>query len=355
VTDIHFVIPGDLDTLTGGYIYARRMIAELRAAGHRVSVHRLSDSFPLPTPDALAQAADTLEGLETGAMVVIDGLAFGAMPEIVHRASARLRLIALVHHALADETGLDPLTRDRLFRDERAALAAAHRVIVTSPVTARDLARYDVPAERIGVVLPGTDPAPLAIGSPGPERRLLCIATLTPRKGHAVLVRALAKVPELPWRLLCAGSETRDPETAATVRALIAELGLERRIDLVGEAVGERLDALYHGADLFVLASHLEGYGMALAEALARGLPIVSTTGGAIPETVPADAGLLVPPGDADAFAAALRRVFEEKGLWARLAAGARRAREALPTWPETARRFAAEIAGQPGSGLESR
>lgn len=347
-TALHFAVPGDLETLTGGYIYARRMIAALRAAGHRVTVHRLSNSFPLPTPVALAHTAETLAGIETGTRLVVDGLAFGTIPEIAHRETARLRLIALVHHPLADETGLDPETRDRLFRDERAALAAARRVIVTSPVTARGLARYEVAIDRIGVVLPGTDPAPLAVGSPGPERRLLCVATLTPRKGHAVLIRALAHLRDRPWRLTCAGSEARDPATAAATRALVAELALDRRVELVGEAVGQRLDALYRDADLFVLASHLEGYGMALAEALARGLPVVSTTGGAIPETVPADAGLLVPPGDVDALAEALRRVLDEDGLLMLLADGARRARANLPTWPEAARRFAAEIADLP-------
>jgi glycosyltransferase involved in cell wall biosynthesis len=345
---LHFAVPGDLETLTGGYIFASRMIDALRTAGHRVTVHRLSDSFPLPTPAALAHAAETLAGIETGARLVVDGLAFGAMPDIVHRETARLRLIALVHHPLADETGLDPETRDRLFRDERAALAAARRMIVTSPVTARGHARNEVAIDRIGVVLPGTDPAPLAVGSSGPERRLLCVATLTPRKGHAVLIRALARLRDRPWRLTCAGSEARDPTTATAIRALIAELALDRRVELVGEAVGERLDALYRGADLFVLASHLEGYGMALAEALARGLPVVSTTGGAIPETVPADAGLLVPPGDVEALAEALRRVLDEDGLLPRLAVGARRARASLPTWPEAARRFAAEIADLP-------
>jgi glycosyltransferase involved in cell wall biosynthesis len=345
---LHFAVPGDLDTLTGGYIYDRRMISELRVASRPVIVHRLSDSFPHPTPAALDDAAETLAALEDGVSVVIDGLAFGAMPRIARREATRLRLIALVHHPLAAETGLRPEAQDRLFRDERAALSTAHRIITTSPRTARDLARYGVPADRIGTVCPGTDPAPLAAGSSGPERQLLCVATLTPRKGHDILLRALGRIRDRPWQLVCAGSTMRAPATAAAIRSLITEVALDRRVNLAGEAAGEELEALYHGADLFVLASHLEGYGMALAEALARGLPVVSTTAGAIPDTVPADAGLLVPPGDADALAAALGRVLDDDERLARLADGARRARSALPTWPAAARRFAAEVLDRP-------
>ena len=180
---------------------------------------------------------------------------------------------------------------EALARIERRLLPLARRVIVTSPHTVADLAAYQVPQARIGVVLPGTDPAPLARGSGGPGLALLCVASLTPRKGHLILLEALAELLDLDWHLTCVGSLERDPPTAQAIGAAIARLGLDARVSLVGEQDEAGLAPLYDRADLFVLASYHEGYGMALAEALARGLPIVATKAGAIPGTVPPSAG----------------------------------------------------------------
>ena len=344
---VHFLIPGDLETRTGGYLYDRQIMAGLTALGWRVDLHRLDASFPLPTPAALAEAEAVLAALPDQALVVVDGLALGALPEVAARHRDRLRLAALVHHPLALETGLDEATRRRLYASERAALRQVRGVIVTSPSTVRALADYDIRPEQCAVVLPGTDPAPLAEGSGGAGWTLLCVASLTPRKGHAVLFRALARVAALPWRLRCAGGDL-DPATAAGVRNLAVELGLAGRIEFPGQLDAAALAVEYQRADWFVLPSYHEGYGMALAEALARGLPIISTTAGAIPDTVPAEAGLLVPPGDEAALAEALARVMTEPGLRERLMAGARAARRALPDWPTTGARFAAALQAIP-------
>lgn len=341
---LHFILSGDPATRTGGYLYDARIVAGLRTQGREVVLHALSDRFPEPDAAALAEAEAVLAAMPAGRLVVIDGLALGGMPALVRAEAERLRLVALVHHPLALETGLTAGQQERLYRQERDALAAVRRVIVTSPGTRAALAGYGVPAERIGVVEPGVDPAPLATGSGGPEPVLLCVATLTPRKGHEVLLRALDRLRDRPWRLVCAGDTRRDPATAASVRALIAGLGLADRVTFAGELAGEALGAVYRGADVFVLASHYEGYGMALAEALAHGLPVVSTTAGAIPGTVPPAAGLLVPPGDAEAFAEALARVLDFPALRERLAAGARAARAGLAGWDRAAERFAAEL-----------
>ncbi|RYY89231.1 MAG: glycosyltransferase, partial [Comamonadaceae bacterium] len=166
----------------------------------------------------------------------------------------------------------------------------------------------------------------------------------TARKGHAVLVEALAGLADRRWTLHCAGSLERDDAAVAAVRAAVQRHGLQDRIVWHGELDTPRLEALYAQADLFVLPSFHEGYGMALAEALVRGLPVVSCVAGAIPDTVPADAGLLVLPGDAVALREALRRVMEEPGLRAALAAGARRAGARLPTWAQGASRFASVL-----------
>jgi glycosyltransferase involved in cell wall biosynthesis len=209
----------------------------------------------------------------------------------------------------------------------------------------RDVAAMGVPFERIAVVEPGTDPAlsPAKPGARGPVQ-LLCVATLTPRKGHAVLLQALAGLLHRPWVLHLVGSTERDPGTAARLRAMAKVLG--DRVVWHGEMPGTALHAHYAAADVFVLPSLYEGYGMVVAEAVAHGLPVVTTDGGALAHTLPSAAGLQVPAGDVPALQAALERVLADAGLRGRLAAGARAAAAALPTWPRQAALFAAVLEG---------
>jgi len=344
--DLHVVVPGPLEQLTGGYVYDGHMVAGLRELGWSVRVHNLPGRFPDADAAARKSLDATLAELPPGARVVVDGLAMGGLPEPIEAHAARLRIVSLVHHPLAEETGLTGSDRERFARTERRALAACRGVIVSSAYTARGLGTHGVPEERIRVVVPGTEAAPPSIG-PGPGRAptLLCVASLTPRKGYDVLVASLALVRDLPWTCVCAGSSDRDPAHAASVHEAVARAGLAERVAFVGEREGPELEALYHGASVFVLASHYEGYGMALAEAIAHGLPVVSTTGGAIPFTVPADAGVLVPPGDVDAFAGALREVLDARsGRRAHLAAAALRHARELPNWRTAAAEFAEAV-----------
>ena len=343
-----FVVPGDLGSLTGGYGYDRQMIAGLSETGRAVDVIALDAGFPWPDAATLDRASQQVAAIPDGALVVVDGLAFGAMPGLAEQHAARLRWVALVHHPLALETGLTPLQGRALFGSERRALASARGVIVTSAATARELARYGVAAESVHVVTPGTDPAPLAAGSGADAANrglsFLCVASLIPRKGHALLIEALSGLQDRAWTLHCVGSTTRDADTANALRTAIAGHGLGERVRLHGELPASALQAMYGQADAVVLPSFLEGYGMALAEALAHGLPVVSTTAGAIPDTVPREAGVLVPPGDALALRTALAALLDEPVWRARLAAGARAARAALPTWPQAVARFATAL-----------
>jgi glycosyltransferase involved in cell wall biosynthesis len=263
------------------------------------------------------------------------------MPEVAAAESRRLRLIALVHHPLAEETGLSEERAAALRISERRALKAVRQVVVTSGYTAGLVAGLGVNPERIGVVEPGTDPAPLASGSGGSTLNLLSVASLTHRKGHAVLLDALAELKDRRWRLTCVGSLRQSPTTVAELRERIAALDLGGRVTLTGEVADAALAGFYDSADLFVLATRFEGYGMALAEALARGLPVVSTRTGAVTETVPKDAGLLVPPNHPGALAAALANVMDDPVLRRRLSRGARAARSRQSSWEIAARRLA--------------
>ncbi|HET9271218.1 MAG TPA: glycosyltransferase family 4 protein [Vicinamibacterales bacterium] len=342
-------MPGAIDTRTGGYGYDREIVAGLERRGWTVEVHEIPGTFPFPSADARATAAATLASIPAGARVIVDGLALGALPDEASREAARLRLVALVHHPLADETGLTPDARASLEAGERRALQAARHIVVTSARTALALDRFGVPAPSITVIEPGTEPAPQARGSNGVVVELLCVATVVPRKGHDVLVRALATMPGASWHLTCVGGLDRDGAWAASIRAQVAAAGLDRQMTFAGELDREPLDALYDRADVFVLPTWYEGYGMAVAEAIARGLPVVSTATGAIADLVGPDAGLLVPAGDAEALAGALSALVTDAALRKRLAAGARRARAALPSWDDAAERMARTIEGIDG------
>jgi len=333
---LEFLLPGDPLTITGGYEYDRRMVDGLRTLGWAVQVRTLDASFPFPTAESLADAHRELAAMPADSLVLIDGLALGALPEIVKAHAQRLRLVGLVHHPLAAETGLTPQLAARLFESERTALQAMRLVIVTSQATRRTLDDYDVPAARIAVVEPGVDKpsGPLA-ENPGASNviRLLCVATITPRKGHDLLVAALAELRDRAWVLNCVGDTERSPQTVAALRARIAAAGLEDRIMLTGKVNASTLEEQFRSADLFVLATHFEGYGMAIAQALTYGLPIVSTRTGAIAELVSEQAGLLVEPNDLAAMRGALATLLRDDDLRRRLARGAREAGVNLPDW----------------------
>jgi glycosyltransferase involved in cell wall biosynthesis len=340
VKEAVFAVPGELATPTGGYAYDRHIIEELAALGWRTSVVSLGDGFPFPTTDTRAAAAAELAALPIGPPIVVDGLAFGALPGAAEAVRATHSLVALVHHPLALETGLSAPAAAALRASERTALGCARHVIATSKTTARLLAAdYDVPSDRMSVVEPGTKPAAARPRRSGSMIALLSVGAVVPRKGYDVLVAALARLTHLPWRLVIAGDCGRSPETFRRLLADIASLGIAERITLAGAVTAEQLASLYASADLFVLPSRFEGYGMAYTEAIAHGLPVVGTNAGAIPETVPADAGVLVPPDDIESLATTLRRLIEGPAERERLAAGARAA--VFPSWRGQATLFA--------------
>jgi glycosyltransferase involved in cell wall biosynthesis len=338
-----FAIPGDINLPTGGYAYDRRVLALLPSCGLAVRHLQLAASYPAPTAADLDATAAALVGVPAASVLLIDGLAYGAMPApIIER--ARARIVALVHHPLCLEAGLPKPRQDELFALEKAALAKARRTITTSRITADTLVQdFAVPRERITVAEPGTERAPRAITS-NTTPHLLAVGSVVPRKALDLLVRALGALEDLDWRLTIVGPTDRSAEATRDLNTAIAETGLASRITIAGALSESQLAALYATADLFVMSSLYEGYGMVLAEAMARGLPIVCTTGGAAADTVPDGAGLKVPPGDQAALANAIDKVLRDTGLRRRMADAAWSAAQSLPRWEDTAARIAAVI-----------
>jgi glycosyltransferase involved in cell wall biosynthesis len=334
--------PGSLDTPTGGFAYDRRIISELRELGWSAEYLDLGAGFPFADGAARDRAESRLLEVPAGVPLVLDGLALGVLPDVAARLAKRNPLLGLVHHPLALEWGLSSEQISSLRQSERAALAHMREVVVTSATTSQlVISDYGVPSARVTVINPGNDPVSRARGSQSDALHLLSVGAVVPRKGFGMLTAAFGTLTDLPWRLTIVGDLTRDSVETAHVRSCIDSLGLSDRIAMVGAVQPERLEELYHTADVFVLASRFEGYGMAYAEALSRGLPIVGTTAGAISRTVPDGAGLLVTADDKIALAGALRAVMTDPELRDRMSSTAWAAAKTLPSWRSSGAAFA--------------
>ncbi len=353
VRSVHVVVPADVadeSVPSGGNTYDRRVCQGLAAIGWSVDQLPVAGSWPRPDAAARAALAQSLAAVPDGELVLLDGLVACGVPEVVVPAARRLRLAVLVHMPLADEAGLVASMARDLDARERETLRTAGAVVATSPWAAdRLVAHHGLAADRVHAVVPGADPAPVAHGTDG-RSHLLCVAAVTPGKGQDVLVEALAGVADLPWTCVLVGALRRDPAYVDRVRAVIDRHGLGDRVLLVGPRTGAALADSYASADLLVLASRTETFGMVVTEALARAIPVLATEVGALPQTIGhapdgTVPGLLVPPGDVPALAATLRRWLGEEALRQRLRAAALLRRAAVGGWTVTSRTLADVLA----------
>jgi glycosyltransferase involved in cell wall biosynthesis len=349
--EVHVVLPSGVDDTarpSGGNTYDRRVCRALTAGGWHVSEHLVTGAWPLPRPVDEEVLAWTIAAVPDDAVVLIDGLIASAARAVLVPESYRLRLVPLVHMPLGfDATG----PGDAAVRaEELAVLSAARAVVTTSSWTRRGLLQeYSLPPDKVYVAQPGVDSAGLAPGTPSGSE-LLCVAAVTASKGHADLLAALAHNHDLPWRLTCVGVLDRDPELVRRLRRQVQSDAVVDRVSFTGPLTGQQLDDAYAAADVLVLASHAETYGMVVTEALAHGLPVLATAVGGVPDALgwAADAwrpGLLVVPGDPLALAGALRSWLLDAELRRQLRKAARQRRSSLPGWDETAVRLAHVLA----------
>ncbi|MFD6753013.1 glycosyltransferase family 4 protein [Micromonospora gifhornensis] len=331
---VHVVLPGDIDdpaTPSGGNGYDRRVCAGLAAAGWSVREHSVPGAWPTPSPAEHARLAELLTALPDGALVLVDGLVASVVPDALAAQARRLRLVPLVHLPRDDDT-------------EAQALASATVIVATSTWTRdRLLHRYALPPSLVHVAAPGVDPAPPVTGSPAGSA-LLCVAAVATHKGHDLLVEALAAVTDRDWTLTCVGPLHREPDFVDRLRTQITTHRLGDRIRLAGPLSGDRLAAAYAAADLLVHPSRGETYGMVVTEALARGIPVLATAVGGLPDALGhvggERPGVLVPPEQPAALADALRRWLDDATLRARLRRTAARRRSTLDDWTSTITRI---------------
>ena len=339
MTPVHVVVPDGIDDParpSGGNAYDQHVCRGLAEIGWPVHVHAVPGSWPRPDAAAYAALAGVVQRIPDGAVALLDGLVASTAPAVLVPQADRLRLIALVHMPLGQGTA-DSDVRRR----EDAVLAAAASVVTTSAWSRRMLLElYSLPGERVHVAEPGVATAPLSPGTTS-GCALLCVAAVIPGKGHDVLLDALATMTDLSWDCLCVGSLDRDPAFADSLRRRVLDYGLGDRVRFPGPRVGADLDRSYLSADLLVLPSRAETYGMVVTEALARGLPVVAADVGGVAEALGHESGgirpgLLVPPEDPAALANALQAWLgdaEVRLTWRR---AARERRASLSSWSTT-------------------
>lgn len=344
---LHAILPNDIDDPrcpSGGNAYDRRLIDGLRERGWSVREHATPGSWPDPGPADRAGLAQRLAAVPDDALVVVDGLVASAVPEVLADHAPRLRFVVLVHMPLGERAGP---ARER----ESAALAYASVVVTTSRWSrGRLLSLYDLPGERVHVVPPGVEAAPRVVGSAS-GARLLSVAAVTRHKGHDLLVRALAHTVDLEWSCVCLGPLDREPSFVDGLRRFVRRQGIDSRIVLAGPCAVSSVGDRYAQADLLVLPSRGESYGMVVTEALARGIPVVATAVQGLPEALGrapdgARPGILVPPDDPAALAAVLRRWLSDPSLREWLRTCAARRRTTLEPWTTTVEQFDAVLAG---------
>jgi glycosyltransferase involved in cell wall biosynthesis len=352
VTSVHVVVPDGIDDParpSGGNTYDRRICRGLPTLGWSVHEHPVAGGWPRPDAASFAALAGIVERIPDGGVVLLDGLVASTAPEVLVPQTRRLRMVVLVHmplgHRAADDGAGDARAR------ERAVLSAAAAVVTTSAWTRRRLLElYRLPADEVHVAEPAVDAAALATGSAG-GRALLCVAAVTFDKGHDVLLDALTTASDLSWRCACVGSLDRDPAFAQALRRRSLDAGLGDRVSFPGPLTGVDLDHSYAAADVMVLASRAETYGMVVAEALAHGVPVIATDVGGLREALGHGAGavrpgLLVPPEDPAAFGTALRAWLGDGELRGRLRRAARERCESLSGWSTTTSAIAGVLAG---------
>lgn len=329
-----FAIPGDATQKTGGYIYEYELLQALRRNGRDVQHLELGAGFPNPTAEETALAISVMAALPPETPLIIDGLVFGSIDTAGLR-TVKAPIVAMIHHPLGLETGLAPAQSRFLLQREADNLQLAETVLVPSPHTARILVQqFNVPEQKITIALPGFRPAD-PVRRPQSPPLILSVGILAERKGHDVLVAALGHIADLDWRAEIVG-KTHDPLVEMALRRQIRDLKLADRIMLAGLLPDDAVTERYREATLFALATRYEGYGIVLGEAMLHGLPIVTCHTGAVPDTVAAGAGILVPVDDVDAFAQALRSVLADKATQQAMSSASAQAGRNLNSWDET-------------------
>lgn len=339
---ILFVIPGDINLPTGGYRYDKEIVNAWKASGIDVELISLEGDYPFPSDQEKSNALDAVKKFPDADVAVVDGLLGGVLPEFIQKLSNAMPVVALIHHPLCLENGLNDKIAKALKTSEKKGLKFVSQIITTSPATTKTVSKlFGFDRSKIHTILPGVKRTQISRGSESQTTHLLCVGSIIERKDHKTLLQALSTLKYLDWRLDCYGSTEFDKELYAQIQDIITKENLSKKVTFHGAVSDERLDAAYATSDIFVLPSLFEGYGMVYAEAIVRGLPVIATTAGAIPDTVPETCGILVEPNNIEMLAQALEKLITNEEMLNKFRQNAINAEPTFPTWQNSATRFA--------------
>ena len=333
---VNFIIPGDSRQLTGGYIYNRKLIEGLSAAGNDVQIINPGNDFPFPGEQSRAKVSALFKSLPHGEAIIIDSLALGALNEFIPALKSKNRIIALMHLPLFMDPTYSEADRERFKISETQCLQQVDVVVTTSGHTKKILFELGIGEDKIHVITPGTENGPRILQYPDLPEKLLCVSNYTVNKNQSLLIKALTGLVHLPWTLHCYGNRKMDKSYYAQLQLTVTNLGLKDRIVLHGPVDHENLQRIYHQFDLFVLPSQYETYGMVLAEALVHGLPVVAAHTGGIPQTIPKGTGMLFEPGNITSLRSILAKLFVDMVLYKNLCQKSKESRNQFSTWADS-------------------
>lgn len=357
---IQLVVPGNVLHNSGGNVYNAALTSRLMALGAEVKTYRADGEWPIGSEEDRQRFGSLLSELaskDPTAVTIVDGLVASGAPEEMEQAAARGRPAwVLLHMPLETPEGEGQAL-------ERRALASAAGVMSTSSSVAA-LVKERHGLDGVTPALPGTEPAPLAVGSNPPH--FIAVAALLPNKDQLILLGALAQLMDLRWTASLIGSDSADEAYAREVRAAVERLGLGSRVRLAGELGGAAFDAEWKAADLSLLVSRTEAYGLVVPESLAHGLPVIVRAGTGAVEALHAGSrqGNVEEAGTQGAYgtlpgaaveldtdpaplAEILRSWLTDPGLRAQWRTEAMAVRERLPGWEDTARTVLATLDGK--------
>lgn len=337
---LHFLIPGDINTLTGGYVYNKYIIEGLKTLGYVVNLHQLAGDFPFPSKQSMVECYSIFSDIPAREPIFIDSLAFGPMHKIIGKYFGKNPVIAIMHLPLPKNPNFSPAQKDKLYLQEKNSLGFATCIVAVSEFTKQLILDYGIDSNKIVVINPGVIDIPRKATYPNFPKNLLCVGSYLPGKGQLLLIQALSELIEMKWTLAMYGIQDFDANYVKQIQNSIEKTQLTERVFMNPPIAGKVLTNAYLHADLFVLPSLFENFSMALNDALYCGIPVVTTDGGGIPFSVPKDMGVFVPKGNAKELKYALANILTDSMLYKNLYVAASNYYKTANTWEKSIKLF---------------
>lgn len=338
--NIHFMAPGEIETLSGGQVYNSHILAGLEALGYNITMHYLGDDFPFPDELTIAKCKAIFKILPQGEPVIIDSLALGSLLPVLMEFYGKNPYIALLHLPFAFNEDIHPNQRDILAQQEKSVLAVTSAIVATSTYTSKIIANWLKLSPPVYIIPPGVEVNKRKFYWPPYPKRFICVSNYMPNKGQYILIKALTSLKHLNWQLYCFGHKNINPRYVDSLNSVVEKYSLHDKVFINEALTGNKLEEAYLDSDICVLPSYFETYGMVLTEALAHGIPVIASSGGGIRDTVPISMGLFFKPGDISELQSVIRTILADSWLYQRLCAETATYFKQANTWQQSVKKF---------------